>query len=152
MNAALPLVLALRIVTTSLFSRGLHPIRASRALWGATLAALLLAGCSTGTGYYTGDVVGGPDTTARADASRGGHDPLIDAPYRAETSCASEKPVTVLQRIKEVPFACADLGVSATIDEIRDAGWRIVSLDIGEDSESDNHVGFPVTIVVRKLF
>ena len=60
--------------------------------------------------------------------------------------------MTVLQRIKEVPFACADLGVSATIDEIRDAGWRIVSLDIGEDSESDNHVGFPVTIVVRKLF
>ncbi len=80
------------------------------------------------------------------------HDPLIDAPYRAEMSCTSQTPVTVLKHVGEVPFACPDLGVSATIDEIRDAGWRIVSLDIGEDEEKDNHVGFPVTIQVRKIY
>ena len=49
-------------------------------------------------------------------------------------------------------FACPDIDVSATIDEIRDAGWRVVSLDVGDEEERDNHVGFPVTITVRKLF
>ena len=63
-----------------------------------------------------------------------------------------ERPVTVLSRMKETPLACADLGVSATLDELRDAGWRVVSLDIGEDSESEQYVGFPVTVMIRKLF
>lgn len=116
-------------------------------------AALLLAGCAASDpGYYTGDAVGGPVETGREESAPASHDPLIDAPHRAEMTCRSEVPITVLQRVKEVTFACADVGVSATIDEIRDAGWRMVSLDIGEDIESDNHVGFPVTIVVRKIY
>ena len=86
------------------------------------------------------------------DADGNLHDPLLDAPNRSLMTCTSEAPVTVLQRVGEVPFACPDLGVSATLDELRDAGWRILRLDIGEDLESDSHVGFPVTVQVRKLF
>ena len=108
-----------------------------RSLLAATAAMLLLSACSTA--YYTG-----------ADGNL--HDPLLDAPNRSLMTCTSEAPVTVLQRVGEVPFACPDLGVSATLDELRDAGWRILRLDIGEDLESDSHVGFPVTVQVRKLF
>ena len=125
-----------------------------RLLAAGSLAAALLAGCAgTQQGDYADDdTVGGPAAASRPDGRRPFHDPLIDAPYRAMMTCTSETPVTVLRRVKETTFACPDLGVSATIDEIRDAGWRMLSLDIGSDVESDDHVGFPVTIVVRKLF
>ncbi len=115
-------------------------------------AALILGGCAAGSGYYTGDTVGGPGERDWRDTAKQSRDPLLDAPYHAEMTCTTEEPVTVLRRVKEVSFACRDVGVSATIDELRDAGWRIVSLNIGEDVESDNHVGFPVTIQIRKLF
>ena len=51
-----------------------------------------------------------------------------------------------------VKVTLPDLGVSATLSELRDAGWRIIRVDIGDDIESEGHVGFPVTIQVRKLF
>ena len=102
--------------------------------------------------YYTGDTISGPAQRMKRDADGNLHDPLLDAPNRSLMTCTSEAPVTVLQRVGEVPFACPDLGVSATLDELRDAGWRILRLDIGEDLESDSHVGFPVTVQVRKLF
>ena len=106
----------------------------------ALAGAALLSGCAAPVG------TGGGHSTA---VSR---DPLLDAPYHSEATCVTERPVTVLSRMKETPLACADLGVSATLDELRDAGWRVVSLDIGEDSESEQHVGFPVTVMIRKLF
>ena len=112
----------------------------------ALAAALFLAGCA----------VQGPQGSSESSSSAGSggssRDPLIDAPHRATMRCVSQEPVTVLRRVKEVSFACPDIDVSATIDEIRDAGWRVVSLDVGEEEERDNHVGFPVTITVRKLF
>lgn len=113
----------------------------------ALAAALFLAGCAVQGPH------GPSDTSSAASGSDGSsRDPLIDAPHRATMRCVSQEPVTVLRRVKEVSFACPDIDVSATIDEIRDAGWRVVSLDVGEEEERDNHVGFPVTITVRKLF
>ncbi|MDO5530630.1 hypothetical protein [Sutterella sp.] len=111
----------------------------TRAALASTAAAALLAGCAAP----------GSGSGASGAAAR---DPLLDAPYHSETTCTTERPVTVLSRVKETPFACADLGVSATLDELRDAGWRVVSLDIGGDVESEKHVGFPVTVMIRKLF
>ena len=116
----------------------------------ASVAALSLTACTTT--HYTGDNISGPTPSQQRDASDPTHDPLNDAPARALMTCTSEAPVTVLQRVNEIPFACHDLGVSATLNELRDAGWRILRLDIGEDIESDSHVGFPVTVQVRKLF
>ena len=109
------------------------------------ISALLSACSST---YYTGETVSGPARSEKSDS----RDPLLDAPNRSLMTCTSESPITVLRRVNEIPFACAELGISATINELRDAGWRIIKLDIGEDIESENHVGFPVTIQVRKLF
>lgn len=116
-----------------------------RSALAALAAALFLAGCA----------VQAPQGSSESSSSAGSgssRDPLIDAPHRATMRCVSQEPVTVLRRVKEVSFACPDIDVSATIDEIRDAGWRVVSLDVGDEEERDNHVGFPVTITVRKLF
>ena len=109
------------------------------------ISALLSACSST---YYTGETVSGPARSEKSDS----RDPLLDAPNRSLMTCTSESPITVLRRVNEIPFACAELGISATLNELRDAGWRIIKLDIGEDIESENNVGFPVTIQVRKLF
>lgn len=114
------------------------------ALLSALAAAAALAGCAAPGGGGVGVASSGGNAASR--------DPLLDAPYHSEATCVTERPVTVLSRMKETPFACADLGVSATLDELRDAGWRVVTLDIGEDSESEQHVGFPVTVMIRKLF
>ena len=108
--------------------------------------SVLLAACAST--YYTGETVSGPARSEKSDS----RDPLLDAPNRSLMTCTSESPITVLRRVNEIPFACAELGISATLNELRDAGWRIIKLDIGEDIESENHVGFPVTIQVRKLF
>ena len=121
--------------------------RTVRALLALAAAAALAAGCAAPQSARQGGASG-----AEGSAAQSGRDPLLDAPYHSETTCTTERPVTVLSRVKETPFACADLGVSARLDELRDAGWRVVSLDIGEDVESEKHVGFPVTVVIRKLF
>lgn len=117
-----------------------------RAGFAALAAALILAGCAAG-----GAGSSSPDGSALPQAGSG-RDPLLDAPYHSETTCVTERAVTVASRMSDTPFACRDLGVSATLSELRDAGWRVVSLDIGPDSESEKHVGFPVTIMIRKLF
>ncbi|WP_295476888.1 hypothetical protein [Sutterella sp.] len=124
--------------------------RTVRALLALAAAAALAAGCAAPQSARQGGGASGTGTEGAAAPS--GRDPLLDAPYHSETTCTTERPVTVLSRVKEMPFACADLGVSARLDELRDAGWRVVSLDIGEDVESEKHVGFPVTVVIRKLF
>ena len=94
-----------------------------RSLLAATAAMLLLSACSTA--YYTGDTISGPAQRMKRDADGNLHDPLLDAPNRSLMTCMFEAPVTVLQRVGEVPFACPDLGVSATLERLRDAGWRI---------------------------
>ena len=122
-------------------------LRTFATLAAAAGAAAILAGCAAS---------GGPDSgrtgSSGSSGAAGARDPLLDAPYHSEVTCTTERPVTVLSRIKETPFACSDLGVGAPLDDLRDAGWRVVSLDIGEDAESERHVGFPVTVLIRKLY
>ena len=111
----------------------------------AASVAFFLTACAVPQG-------GNHNSTSGDSSASSVRDPLIDAPNRALMTCTSEQTVTVLNRIGEISFACPDLGVSATLNDLRDAGWRLLKLDIGEDTESENHVGFPVTIQVRKLF
>ena len=96
--------------------------RRTEACAATAAAALFLAGCASAPG-----TTGSASVSAAPGQSR---DPLLDAPYHSETSCTTERPVTVLSRMSETPLVCSDLGVTATLDEMRDAGWRVISLDI----------------------
>ena len=106
------------------------------ALAAVLLSALVLAGCAvapnTGSGSRSGHS-GSSSTQTR--------DPLLDAPHHSETTCTTDRPVTVLSRMSETPLVCDDLGVTTTLSEMRDAGWRVVTLSIGADTESEKHVG-----------
>ena len=113
------------------------------------LASLTLSACSTMTNT-TGS--GSSTPKYQKESNQAGQDPLLDAPMRATMTCTSVEPVTVLHHFNDVLFAYPDIGVSVSVEDMRDAGWRVLSTDIGEDKESDNHVGFPVSIKVRKLF
>ena len=106
---------------------------------------LALSGDSGGTGSGSRSGHSGSSSTQTRD-------PLLDAPHHSETTCTTDRPVTVLSRMSETPLVCDDLGVTTTLSEMRDAGWRVVTLSIGADTESEKHVGFPVTVIVRKLF
>lgn len=101
------------------------------ALAAVLLSALVLAGCAvapnTGSGSRSGHS-GSSSTQTR--------DPLLDAPHHSETTCTTDRPVTVLSRMSETPLVCDDLGVTTTLSEMRDAGWRVVTLSIGADSDA----------------
>ena len=124
------------------------------ALAAVLLSALVLAGCAVAPNTGSGRR---PRPSRRASGHSGSsstqtRDPLLDAPHHSETTCTTDRPVTVLSRMSETPLVCDDLGVTTTLSEMRDAGWRVVTLSIGADTESEKHVGFPVTVIVRKLF
>ena len=127
------------------------------ALAAVLLSALVLAGCAvapnTGSGIFVPQKRGGGSRSGHSgSSSTQTRDPLLDAPHHSETTCTTDRPVTVLSRMSETPLVCDDLGVTTTLSEMRDAGWRVITLSIGADTESEKHVGFPVTVIVRKLF
>ena len=66
------------------------------ALAAVLLSALVLAGCAvapnTGSGSRSGHS-GSSSTQTR--------DPLLDAPHHSETTCTTDRPVTVLSRMSE---------------------------------------------------
>ena len=88
----------------------------------ALAGAALLSGCAAPVG------TGGGTTSRGVHSTAVSRDPLLDAPYHSEATCVTERPVTVLSRMKETPLACADLGVSATLDELpAGASYRSIS-------------------------
>lgn len=124
--------------------------KTARTLLAVLGCALFLSACSN----LSGPTPPGADGTTvyQRPSDANAPDPLIDAPSRTTMVCTSVEPITVLRHFNDVLFACPDLGISATINDMRDAGWRVLSSDIGEDKEDESHVGFPVSVKVRKLF
>jgi hypothetical protein len=51
-----------------------------------------------------------------------------------------------------IPFNCQTLQVSASLNELRDAGWRLESIDIGNDILVENVHSNEVSITVRKVY
>ena len=97
----------------------------------AALAALALAGCSST----------GPHSAFIPHADRAGLDPLLDAPLRTETVCKGAGLFTAGTKLAGFSFECPDLDVVATLNELRDAGWRVEKMHIGrqtiENDESE---------------
>lgn len=107
----------------------------------AALAALALAGCSST----------GPHSAFIPHADRAGLDPLLDAPLRTETVC---KGAGLYRRYQTCRFSfeCPDLDVVATLNELRDAGWRVEKMHIGRQTIENDESGTPLSATIRKVY
>ena len=54
--------------------------------------------------------------------------------------------------MSSVPFNCPDLDVSTTLNELRDAGWRLENVRLGEDVRVNGQMASEVDITVRKIY
>ena len=108
----------------------------------ALAAALLAAGCS----------VAPSRRIAIPDYAKGRLEPLYEAADRQQASCDSKSSLTPNNPVSGIRFRCASLRIEATLDEIRDAGWRVEAIDIGHEQLATGEVAMPVRITIRKLF
>ena len=97
--------------------------------WLFCIAASLLTGCMNGPS-----------------------DPLFDATLGQRTVCTAVKPVEGDDLLSSVPFNCPDLDVSTTLNELRDAGWRLENVRLGEDVRVNGQMASEVDITVRKIY
>ncbi len=97
--------------------------------WLIPFAAALLTGCMNGPS-----------------------DPLYDAALGERTVCQAVKPVEGNDLLSAVPFNCPDLNVSTTLNELRDAGWRLENVRLGEDVKVNGRMASEVEITVRKIY
>lgn len=79
-------------------------------------------------------------------------DPLFDAPLGDRTVCTAVNPVQGNEVLSVVPFNCPDLEISTTLNELRDAGWRLESVQMGEDVRVNDMFASEVSITVRKAY
>jgi hypothetical protein len=79
-------------------------------------------------------------------------DPLFDSPLGHRITCQAVRPLQAKDALSMVPFNCQTLQVSASLNELRDAGWRLESIDIGNDILVENVHSNEVSITVRKVY
>ncbi len=110
-------------------------------------AALLLSACSS---------VDKKDSVATdsLEASRAARNipALLEAPYKTTLVCHSTKSLSVNTPFKSILFNCADFSAQATIDELRDAGWRTEAVDIGKPENKEGVVEMTLRITLKKIF
>lgn len=87
-----------------------------------------------------------------AGCSNGPTDPLFDAPLGERTVCTAVNPVKGNDVLSVVPFNCPDLDISTTLNELRDAGWRLETVNMGEEVKDDKELASEVSITVRKAY
>lgn len=104
---------------------------------------LILAGCSSSPPANMG---------FEPHVSRSGLDPLLDSPLRTAITCKGAKLFTAGMKLGGFSFDCPDLDVTATMNEMRDAGWRVEKMNIGAQSTEDDDVGTPLTATFRKVY
>ena len=91
-------------------------------------------------------------TAMATGCSNGPSDPLFDAPLGERTICTAVNPVQGNDSLSLVPFNCPDLEISTTLNELRDAGWRLESVQMGEDVKVNETIASEVSITVRKAY
>lgn len=113
-------------------------------------AAILCAaasGCAVQNQGIEGQAIddGGRPETANLSA-------LMEAEDRKELTCTSILPLSAQRALNEMVFSCPELKVQASLIEMRDAGWRLISVDVGSETTHDGVVEMPLTIRIIKLF
>lgn len=114
----------------------------------AALAAVaaFIAGCAGQSGIE-GQAI---DTESRPETKN--LSVLMEADDRKQLTCASMQPLSAQRALNEIVFSCPEFDVQATLIEMRDAGWRLVSVDVGSETSHDGVVEMPLTIQIIKLF
>lgn len=92
-----------------------------------------------------------PTPTAPAVVAPATPDTIADAPERSQLSCTSEGVLAAGQVPGELSYRCDGLEESVTLDELREAGWRLEQMGIGVRAEVGGETGLPLSISVRKL-
>ena len=77
---------------------------------------------------------------------------LMEAGDRKQLTCTSMQPLSAQRALNDIVFSCPEFDVQATLIEMRDAGWRLISVDIGSETSHDGVVEMPLTIQIIKLF
>ena len=108
----------------------------------AALAALALAGCSST----------GPHSAFTPHVDRAGLDPLLDAPLRTEPVCQGAGLCPAGTKPGGGSCECPDLDVLATLNELRDAGWRVEKMHIGRQTIENDESGTPLSATIRKVY
>ena len=118
-----------------------------RAIAGAVISAALLAGCaSTSDSAIEGVKI--DDAQLARDLSA-----LMEAPDRMQLTCTSVDPLSTNTALHDIVFSCPKLQIEATLIEMRDAGWRLMSVDVGAESRDQTGLlNMPLTVEVIKLF
>ena len=106
---------------------------------------LFIASCST---------VNESDTSTPLETDRKARNvpALVEAPYQTKIVCRATEPFSVNTPFKSVILACEPIAAQATIEELRDAGWRTESVDIGRPENLNGTVGMSLQITLRKFF
>ena len=103
----------------------------------------LLTGCATTDTDETDDLTAAP----RADLTK-----LYEAPNRMRLACVSTVPLSVTNTFESLPLDCPALHITASVIEMYDAGWRIESVNVGQETRENGASEMPVTVTLRKLF
>lgn len=102
-----------------------------------------LTGCATTDTDETDDLTAAP----RADLTK-----LYEAPNRMRLACVSTVPLSVTNTFETLPLDCPALHITASVIEMYDAGWRIESVNVGQETRENGASEMPVTVTLRKLF
>ena len=102
----------------------------------AALAAVaaFIAGCAVQPGIE-GQAI---DTESRPETKN--LSALMEAGDRKQLTCTSMQPLSAQRALNDIVFSCPEFDVQATLIEMRDAGWRLISVEM------------PLTIQIIKLF
>lgn len=92
------------------------------------------------------------DTPTAIEPNVSSLDPLLEARDREQVTCESITPLSAQTPLNGIVFSCERLGVKATIPQIRDAGWRMELMEVGQQTQQDGVITMPLRITIRKLF
>ena len=87
-----------------------------------------------------------------AGCSQDFNDPLYDAPIGQRVTCSALKPLQSQEALSTVPMNCPDINVSASLNELRDAGWRLETINLGAEVKVGDTMASEVDVVVRKIY
>lgn len=83
---------------------------------------------------------------------KGPSDPLLESPIGHRLACESTKPMLAHDQLSRLPLQCQTMNLSTTLHELRQAGWRLENVSIGEDQLIENNRAVALSLTLRKIY